>query len=70
MDTSEKVKKMFTSIDQYREFKGLQKKQLAAAADITPQYYSELLEGKKTPSIAIIFRLLDAIDLELKACLK
>lgn len=70
MEPSLQVKQLFQYIDKHRVFKGLQKRELAIAADITPQYYSELLEGKKTPSIAIVFKLLDAVDLDLKVCLR
>lgn len=65
METDIKVKRLFHLIEKHRIFAGLNKKELAARADITPQYYSELLEGKKIPSIGIVFRLLDAVQCDL-----
>ncbi len=70
MEDKDELKQLFALIEKLRCFKGLNKRDLAIAADITPQYYSELLEAKKMPSISIVFRLLHAVDAELKPCLK
>ncbi len=70
MNNEDKLKRLFNLIEKLRTLKGLNKRELAIAADITPQYYSELLEGKKMPSIAVAFRLLDAVDAELMPVFK
>lgn len=70
MDHSNEIKLLFQLIEQLRDFKKLNKKELALLADITPQYYSELLEGKKTPSIGVVMSLLHVLDAELKPIFK
>lgn len=70
MDDKTELKRLFDLIEKLRLYKGLKKRDLAIAADITPQYYSELVEAKKIPSISIVFRLLYAVDAELKPIFK
>lgn len=68
--TDTKTAELFRLIEKLRVFKGLQKQELAKRADITPQYYSELIDGRKTPSISIVFRLLEQLDAEIKPVFK
>jgi len=70
MDTTVQIKQLFTLIEKLRNLKGLNKRELAIAADITPQYYSELLEGTKKPSIVVVIMLLDVLNAELKPVFK
>jgi transcriptional regulator with XRE-family HTH domain len=70
METQQHIARLFALIERMRTFKGLTARQLAIAADITPQYYSELIHGKKTPTIGIVLLLIDAVDGEINVNLK
>lgn len=66
MDYKGRVKDLFTLIEKHREFIGITKRQVAIKADITPQYYNDLIKGDKIPSISIVFALCDAVGADLK----
>ena len=70
MDTKDEIKQLFNIIEKLRLLKGLSKRDLAIAGDITPQYYSELLDARKVPSVAVVIMLLNAVDAELKPVFK
>lgn len=70
MDNTTEIKQLFQLIEKLRVLKGLNKRELAIAADISPQYYSELLEARKIPSITVVIMLLNALDAELKPVFK
>lgn len=66
MDDKEGIKQLFVLIEKLRLYKNLNKRDLAIAADITPQYYSELVKGEKVPSMAVVIRMLRVLDAELR----
>lgn len=46
-----------------RKEKGLSQKQLAAEAGITQPFMNEIESGKKKPSIDVLFRLCEVLDI-------
>ena len=53
-------------IDEIREVKGINKRKLCQQADITPEYYSKLINSKSQPSIVILNKLAEAIGYKIR----
>ena len=45
--------------------KGWRQAELARRSEVSPMLLSEILRGKRTPSIAVIFRVSEALEVEI-----
>ncbi|MCT4565616.1 MAG: helix-turn-helix transcriptional regulator [Maledivibacter sp.] len=59
-----------TRITTLRQAKGWTKKQLALKADISVTYIGELEAGKKNPTIVIIEKIANALEVEISELFK
>lgn len=59
------MKEIITIIEAQRSLRKITRKEMAAAADITPEYYTKIIEFKCNPSAAILELLINKLDLEL-----
>lgn len=48
-------------IEQLRELKGMTKREIAKAADITPEYYSKVIHGHADVSSSVLIKLIEAV---------
>lgn len=64
------MQEIIATLERLRVTQGLTKRAISAAADITPEYYWKIVEGKCSPAFAIVERLADIVGLKLVLCLK
>ncbi len=48
-------------IEQLRQIKGMTKRDISRAADITPEYYSKVIHGRADVSSSVLLKLVEAV---------
>ena len=69
-ELAELKKTIGNRIQRRREEFGMSQESLAFEAGLTPSYLSQVEAGKRNPSIAVLFRLCSALELQLSELFK
>lgn len=59
------MKEIITIIEAQRQLQKITRKEMAASAEITPEYYTKIVEFKCNPSASILELLINRLGLEL-----